>query len=169
MTEPRIVEWVDQGWTAMAAALDARLADLTPLYADLGELLTASTKDRFRVGTAPDGTPWVPLADGSGRTPLTLTGVMSQQIGYGSGSDYVELFMTAKQAPWHQFGTDPYTIKAKTGKALAFTVGGQRLARRQVNHPGLPARPMLGVSQSDARQMEQLALTYLFLGLDGAE
>lgn len=48
---------------AVQAALDklrARLADMTPVMADIGEELVARTKDRFASSTGPDGQPWAP-------------------------------------------------------------------------------------------------------------
>lgn len=161
MTQPRFIEWVDAGWAGLAAKVAKRIGELQPLYADLGEMLRVRTQDRFKTGQAPDGTPWEPLADGSGRTPLTDSGTMAQQIAYQADDHGLELFMTAKQAPWHHFGTAPYTIKPKNKKALAFN----GVVRRQVNHPGLPARPILGIGPADAREMEKLALAWLWADL----
>jgi len=147
-------------------ALTLRMADLSPLTADIGELLLESTKRRFASGEAPDGTPWVPLADGSGRTPLTLTGTMRDQIFPSSGSDFVEISASAKQARWHQFGTDPYTIKPRSGSVLRFGGPDGVVFARAVNHPGLPARPFLGLSAQDESDIDALVLAYI--DLDGA-
>ncbi|MGZ8961585.1 MAG: phage virion morphogenesis protein [Methylophilaceae bacterium] len=48
-------------------------------------------------------------------------------------------------ASWHHSGTQPYVITPKKAKALAF--GG--LCVKRVNHPGLPARPLVGFPDSD--------------------
>lgn len=53
----------------------------------------------------------------------------------------------ARLAGWHHLGTKPYVITPKKAKALAF--GGMVVKR--VNHPGLPARPLLGFPDSDRR------------------
>lgn len=45
---------------ALLRDLDAALTDMTPVMNDLGEYLTTSTKERFKLGTAPDGTKWAP-------------------------------------------------------------------------------------------------------------
>lgn len=141
--------------------LARRTADLSPLMADIGERLLESTRARFGAGVAPDGTPWVPLADGSGRTPLVLTGTMSRQIFPSSGANFVELSATQKQARWHQFGTAPYVIEPTGDGPLAFSIGGRKVFARRVNHPGLPARRFLGVSGEDAVMIERLAGEYL--------
>jgi len=129
--------------------LHGRAAHLGGLMRDIGEILTKSTQGRFRDGVGPDGIPWQPLADGSGRTPLLDTGRMRDEIFPTSGEDWAQISATAKQAGWHQFGTDPYVILAKPGKALSWpglptrtnkagkTIPG---AVKKVNHPGLPAR-----------------------------
>ena len=36
------------------------LTDLTPAMQDIGEYLTETTKERFREGVSPEGTPWAP-------------------------------------------------------------------------------------------------------------
>lgn len=140
--------------------LQARARLLAPLMADIGEALTESTQDRFRTGTAPDGTAWLPLKDGSGRTPLLDTGAMRDSISPASGPDWVEIQAGAKQAAWHQLGTEPYLILPVNGRALKF---GDTFASK-VNHPGLPARPFLGLSLADEQLIQALAADYLTQG-----
>lgn len=140
--------------------LITRGADLTGLMEQIGDMLTESSKDRFQTGVAPDGTPWAPLADGSGRTPLTDTGRMRADISPSSGASFVEITAGAKQARWHQEGTDPYVIRPKGKKALAWAGGpGPR-----VNHPGLPARPFIGLSKADEEGIDRLAVAWLEIG-----
>lgn len=155
----------DQRLQRALSQAQQRLADTSPLMADIGERLLESTRERFDRGVAPDGTPWVPLRDGSGRTPLNLTRTMRDQIFPASGRDYVEIAATAKQARWHQLGTDPYTIEPRTaGGRLRFPgPDGGFVFRRRVNHPGLPARPFLGVSDADVQAIDALVGAYLDL------
>ena len=135
--------------------------DMTGLMADVGEYLLESTWGRFDAGVGPDGVAWAPLKDGSGRTPLNLTGRMRDDISPSSGADWVELTAHAKQARWHQEGTDPYEIRPKNGKALAWPGGPG--PRAKVNHPGLPARPFMGISDEDDRKIAELAIAWLEL------
>jgi len=155
--------------------LHGRAAHLGGLMRDIGEILTKSTQRRFRDGVGPDGIPWQPLADGSGRTPLLDTGRMRDEIFPTSGGDWVQISATAKQARWHQFGTDPYVILAKPGKALSWpglpartnkagkTIPG---AVKKVNHPGLPARPFIGLSIDDRNEIEKTAEAWISLKAD---
>jgi len=164
--KPLVIEVDNAQARAWFGALLKRGDDLAPLMRDIGEILTKSTQQRFRDGVGPDGVPWEPLADGSGRTPLLDSGRMRDEIFPRSGGDWVEISATAKQARFHQFGTDPYVILAKPGKALSWpglpsrvnkagkTVPG---AVKKVNHPGLPARPFIGLSLDDREQIETTA------------
>lgn len=137
--------------------LQRRGQDLSPLMADIGEGLTERIQKRFAAGIAPDGTPWEPLADDSGRTPLVDSGRMRDDISPNPGADFVEIRAGAKQARWHQEGTDPYKIRPRNKKALAFN----GVVRGGVNHPGLPARPFIGLSTDDEEWIGRLAGAYL--------
>jgi len=174
-SKPFTIEVDDAQAQAWFGELLKRGSDLAPLMRDIGEILTKSTQKRFRDGVGPDGIPWEPLADGSGRTPLLDTGRMRDEIFPTSGEDWVEISAAAKQARWHQFGTDPYVILAKPGKALSWlglptrtnkagkTVPG---AVKKVNHPGLPARPFIGLSDDDREQIETTAGAWVSLTSD---
>lgn len=138
-----------------------RSADLSGLMAQIGEDLTESTQARFDSGIGPDGVAWQPLADGSGRTPLNDTHRMRDGIHPLSGVDWVEIRADAKQARWHQEGTDPYEIRPVNGKALNWPGGPG--PRGKVSHPGLPARPFMGVSAEDDAAIERLSVAWLEL------
>lgn len=152
-----------------------RGSDLSGLMAQIGEDLTESTQARFDTGVGPDGIAWQPLADGSGRTPLNDTRRTRDGIHPLSGVDWVEIRADSKQARWHQEGTSPYVIEAKNGKALYWPGMQMRTSKsgkegpafvRKVNHPGLPARPFMGVSEEDGNAIEQLAVAWLELDAD---
>ncbi|UYC12280.1 phage virion morphogenesis protein [Xanthomonas sp. CFBP 8445] len=154
------------------ARLLSRASDLSGLMADIGETLTESTQGRFDTGIGPDGVAWQELADGSGRTPLKETGRMRDGIHPASGPDWVEIRADAKQARWHQEGTGPYEIVAKPGKALFWPGMQTRTDKsgregpafvKRVHHPGLPARPFLGVSAEDDASITTLAIAWLEL------
>lgn len=48
--------------SAAFQSLQDRLADLTPVFRDLGEAMLNSARRRFNTQTAPDGTPWAALS-----------------------------------------------------------------------------------------------------------
>lgn len=137
----------------LARALEAvRLEIATPqqMLGSLGESLLRVNQERHDKGLAPDGTKWKELS------PLTLAQKKKKRILYENG-DMLESFnyqiqgnelalgFSDRKAIWHHSGTSPYTITPKKAKALAF--GG--LFRKRVNHPGLPARPLIGFPSSD--------------------
>jgi phage virion morphogenesis protein len=132
--------------------------DLRPVLADFGEILIESTQRRFAEGKAPDGTAWAPLKSRQG-SPLLDTGTMRDQIASEVGPDFVQIVASAKQASWHQFGTDPFVILPKSRQALAWPGGPG--PRKRVNHPGLPPRPFLGLSDEDRAQMDAVVRAYL--------
>jgi len=142
--------------------------DASPMMAEIAEHLLESTQRRFDAGTGPDGAPWVPLRDGSGRTPLRVSGTLRDQISPSHGRDYAEIAAATRYARWHQEGTDPYVILPQKGRALAFAgKDGKKIARRKVNHPGLPPRPFIGLSAQDRADLEQIAAAYLEDAFDG--
>ncbi len=159
MTEPFIITVDDAQARRWFGELLARGSDLTGLMRDIGDALVTSTQARFQTGIGPDGIAWVPLKDGSGRKPLLDTGRMRDDIFPTSGPDWVEISAAARQARWHQKGTDPYTIRPKGKKALAWPGGPG--PRKVVHHPGLPARPFMGLSIEDGEMIERLAIEWL--------
>lgn len=61
-------------------------------------------------------------------------------------------------APFHEYGTGPYTIYPKRRRKLRFmTVRGFVMAGK-VNHPGLPARPVAIYQEDDMDQIIDLLL-----------
>ena len=123
---------------------------------------------------------WAPLSPltlalrkRGGDMPLQDTGrlkgsYVSEQGGPGTdystdGQTYVEVGSNVKTpdgkyslAKIHEFGTGPYTIRVKRAKVLAAQTrsGNWIMFGKQVNHPGIPARPVLP-SQAVAERMIQ--------------
>lgn len=133
--------------------------DPSPMMAEIAEHLLESTQRRFQTSTGPDGRPWAALKDGSGRKPLLKSGTLRDQIIPGHGRDFAEIVASARYAKWHQEGTDPYTILPGSKKALSWPGGSHPV--KKVNHPGLPARPFIGLSDEDNAAIEAIALAYL--------
>ena len=156
MTTPKPIVWDDREAQQLFREMIRRGDDLSPMMAQISDLLIETTQERFSQGVAPDGTSWAPVKRGG--KPLLLTGTMRDQIAGSSGPDFAEVFSDRKQARWHQEGTNPYRILPKQKKALNIPGVGPRKA---VNHPGLVARPFLGVSDRDAEKIRGLAAIYL--------
>lgn len=162
MTDRVIIEIDDAQAQRWFGQVIARGLDMRGLMDQIGENLLVSTQERFRTGRGPDGQPWAKLKNGSGRTPLLDTGTMRDQIEPQPIQDGVELVANAKQARWHQEGTDPYVILPRDKKALAWPGGPG--PRRKVNHPGLPARPFMGLSAEDEQTIDALVAEWLEIG-----
>lgn len=121
------------------ANLATFLGDMTKTMGDIGEGLVASTNDRFGLGIAPDGSRWaknspVTLAFKRDTRPLFgETGSLSKQTATAYGKDFVEVFNPMIYAAMMQFG----------GKKSEFPhLWGD-----------IPARPFLGVSEQDEKDI----------------
>lgn len=68
-----------------------------------------------------------------------------------------------RYAAVHEFGSKPYKIVARNGKALAFMMGKQVIVRRSVNHPGHKARAPIqtGINERAPRYSLKLSDTVL--------
>ena len=146
--------------------LQEKLGDLKPALQDIGEYLIIAHNQRFKDQVAPDGTPWAPLSPSYQRNKtknknriLVFNGYLENSYRYQVGNNELDFGTNDPNAAHHHFGTKPYTIKPKTKKALAF--GG--VVVKKVNHPGLPARPLIGVSEADNEEILTLLNEHLEL------
>lgn len=128
----------------------------------VGETLLNVNRDRHAAGLAPDGSKWKPLAPFTLGTARKVQSKRGRRVLYASG-DMLNSFhkqvvgdtlmlnfdgdREARLAGFHHSGTNPYVITPKKAKALAFA----GLVVKRVNHPGLPARPLVGFPDSDRR------------------
>lgn len=137
--------------TAALDQLSDRLADLSPVMAQISEFLLDSTLERFKTGTAPDGSPW------AAKSPTTIAAYerRKQTVSYrpligpsrmlsaasnfstASGADFARISSRAIQSAVMQFGA---------GKG-AF---GANKAGRPIPWGDIPARPFLGLSAEDS-------------------
>ncbi len=85
------------------------------------------------------------LAEMQARCPVD-TGKLRESLGIKVETDRVTIgpdLNVAPYAPYVIFGTKPHEIRAKPGKTLAFTVGGQQIFTKVVQHPGTKAQPFV--------------------------
>lgn len=121
--------------------------------------------DNFKVGGLLGQRRWPPLSPntrakprrgGSSSRPLQDTGGLRQSFTQKIvGLDTVAVGTTDQVAKWHEKGTrGPYIIRPRPGRrALKFMMATGWTIRKSVQHPGIPARPML----PDIRTAEELA------------
>lgn len=79
------------------------------------------------------------------RTLFDTGEMLHTNLRYQVFDDVLHVGFSLDRALWHHEGTDPYTISPRKAKALSF--GGVTVKR--VNHPGLPARPLIGFPEDD--------------------
>lgn len=150
------VELKEDGITGALSRAAALLDDLAPVMQDIGDLLLGSTKARFGLGEAPDGTKWAAkskatlekYARGKGKVqtrPLFGPNLrLSREIGLETGADFLELGSVLPYAAVMQFG-------AEAGQFGA-AIGRNKLGRdyfMPIPWGNIPARPFLGVSEQD--------------------
>lgn len=150
--------------------LVSRSKNLRPAFAEIGEDLVESTKRRFATATAPDGSPWAPnssvtvdrylgvfknsykkdgslskagAARSSGKRPLTgETKALRSTINYQlQGSTGVSIGSPMVYAAMQQFGGTKSKFPHLWGD--------------------IPARPFLGVSESDTTNILDILGSYL--------
>lgn len=128
-------------------------AGLRGVMGEIANEMLASTQRRFESGRSPSGAAWKPTRRG-GRI-LWQTGRLMRSV-YADVDGSAAVIGTGDvRAPWHQFGTKPYTIAPKTKRALSWPGAPHPVSR--VNHPGLPARPFLGISTEDRKTIIDIA------------
>jgi len=85
-----------------------------------------------------------------GSKPLYASGALHDSIDYKSGLGQVTVGSPLIYAAIHHFGG---IIKPKNAKALAFSSGGKQYFAKSVT---IPARPYLGISPDNAREIEDV-------------
>lgn len=144
------LEFNDSAATAALLRIQRGIEDLQPVMEDLADLMAESTRQRFLAGTAPDGTPWEP------KSKTTL----AAYEGRGESIDPRPLWhsnMLATESIFHQSTSDSALWGSSREYAAMMHFGGTK--ERFPNLWGdIPARPFLGVSETDrADIMETVA------------
>lgn len=144
------------------------LGDLTPVMQEIVEFMVTSTKDRFATGAAPDGTPWAPKSE--------VTKAAYRRRGYPvddrplfgpSGALHGGIFGQAGP-DWAEWGSPMiYAAVMQLGAgqgAFGAFMGKDRLGRDHFHHipwGDIPARPFLGVSETDKAGLQEIVTEYL--------
>ena len=89
-------------------------------------------------------------------TGRLLEGTKIQQATAYTG----RLFSSAPYAGYVDAGTRAHTIAARRAKTLAFTVGGKRVFRRTVHHPGTTPRPFVAPAAHMGESVLQIRLQH---------
>lgn len=136
------VELNAQAVTAALTRASEQLGDMTPLFTDIGEILIYSTKRRFGLGEAPDGSKW----KAKSQTTLKAYGARkSNRI------DVHPLFgpsgMLSSQV-FSEPAADQVAIGSNRIYAAMMQFGGTKAAFPHL-WGDIPSRPFLGISAED--------------------
>ena len=141
---------------AAASALISRFIDIdeTALLTTVGAIGEMQTRRRIEEEkTSPDGAAWAPNREGT--SILLRTGEhLRDTIAHEVGSSEVRWGSSWQYAHVHQDGA---VITAK-GKRLSFLVGGKRRFAQKVT---IPARPFVGLSGANGREIEEVVTDWL--------
>lgn len=147
-------------------SLRARLADMTPVYRDIGEYMVKATRDRFIAGTDPDGKAWAPKkqstidkyqAQGDGLLTSPLIGP-SRRLGR-------EIFPIVARSGVQIGSSLIYAAVMQLGAAKgAFGTSGRG---QSIPWGTIPARPYLGISADDEANILDIVAEWLEGAVDG--
>lgn len=143
--------------TRLFKALQQMGADPQPLLRDIAFLGEASTRERFRSQTGPDGQRWKPSlrAQLFGGKTLTKDGHLGDSVSSTADKHEAAWGTNRIYDVVHQFGA---VIKAKAAGGLRFKIGERWSSKRQVT---IPAREFLGVSADDDRDILDLVSDHI--------
>ena len=131
-----------------------KLTDMTPLMRRLAGDLDYFVQENFASGGRPK---WAGVKRGG--TPLVQTGRLKNSITTRYTNNEATAGTNVEYAPYHQFGTAPHVIRAKNKKALAWP--GAKHPVKQVNHPGIKARPFMVLAAGDEQDLVETVNDYL--------
>jgi len=97
---------------------------------------------------------------------LRDTGTGARSITSVAGDGWVEAGAGVDYMAYQHGGTGPYTIMPREAPALAFMTMDGLVVTPIVQHPGIPARPFVGINREDIDSM--LEMTYRRLMRAGA-
>ena len=148
--------------TAAQASLRGLLAGIenpVPLLERFGEYGLRTTRERFKTQKAPDGTTWEALQPWYQKEQrrnksriLTLNGYLRGGMTWQLvGNRTVEWCSNLPYAAVHQEGA---TIEPRTAKVLMFR-------GHVANSVTIPARPYLGLSETDEKELVEITLDWL--------
>jgi phage virion morphogenesis protein len=130
--------------------------NLAPVMEDIATYGESSTRDRFKDGVGPDGTPWKQsqrVQERGGKT-LIDRGHLLDSIVNNAGADFAEWGSTnAIYAAIHQAGGE---IRPKNKPYLAFKLPGGGF--RKVKKVTIPARPFLGINAEDEQNIIDIVI-----------
>lgn len=130
--------------------------DKAGLMQAVAEGLRTSTVERFGKEQSPEGKKWVPSIRARSRGGKTLqnSGALRNSIRSEADNSGAAVGTNQIYAATHQFGAKR-TIRAKNSRYLRFQIGDRYVSVPAVDIE-IPARPFLGVSEEDEKEIYTL-------------
>lgn len=144
-----------------------RLQNFDAPLRESGAYLERRTKNRFDEEKDPDGRPWAPLKPSTLAAKGTTAILREKSILVGGirflspTKNEVRVVSGQEYGAFHQTGTRPYKIRPKNKKLLKFQTADGFGFAKEVNHPGLPARPFLGINGEDVEKIRGFFEDYI--------
>lgn len=129
--------------------------DIKGLNKSIAEGLRTSTMERFRTEKDPEGKKWKTSirAQETGGKTLTKTAKLKTSIRSTASAGGFAVGTNDIRAATLQFG-DERTIRPRRGPVLRFKVDGRWISTKEV-HVNIPARPFLGISEDDDKEIKK--------------
>jgi phage gpG-like protein len=163
------IEFQADHLTAVIEALRREIATPQEMLGSWGQQLKQANQERHNKGLDPEGKAWEPLKEStlaSGKRkggPLNKTGRMLANFHYQVQGDNLRLGFDQGdgfKAIFHQDGSRAHVINRRR------MVEGFGSIRQRVNHPGLPARPLVGFPESDQQLVGDVTADHLTAVID---
>ena len=154
------------GFTLDVSELDAAITALGPITNfEPSELMEAAgalgeSQTRRRITsekTAPDGTPWLPNAEGTSILQRTGQNLLAS-VAFNASDSEADWGAAWEHAHVHQEGA---TIVPKGADALVFSIGGKFVRTQQ---SVIPARPFVGLSEENRAELMELVTDVFGIG-----
>lgn len=127
--------------------------DIKGINKSIAEGIRTSTMERFRTEKNPDGKKWktsIRAREEGGKT-LTKSGKLKTSIRSTASVSGFAVGTNDIRAATLQFG-DERTIRPRRGPVLRFRIDGRWISKKEV-HVKIPARPFLGISEDDDKEI----------------
>lgn len=154
----------DKAITGKLREIQRKTGKLEPALKIIGERMIRHTDDRFENERDPDGKPWAPLRESTRKQKknpkiLSESGHLRGSIRYQAEGNRLRVGTNKVYGAVHQLGGKPHMIKPKNKKALSWP--GAQHPVKKVNHPGIQARPYLGIGDEDRKDILEVLDDYL--------
>lgn len=143
----------------------ARLKDMTPIFADVGEYMLQATRERFVKGEAPDGSAWAPKSQTTlDRYKALGYGALTRPL-IGPGKRLSREIVRLVSKDGVVIGSSLIYAAVQQGGAAKGAFGNDRHGR-PIPWGRIPARPFLGLSDADEKAIIDIVDEHI--ELDGA-